>query len=1041
MLDNDLDRDRRPDLELDKSSQQGFIAFFRSLPPSPSSASSSSSTSSMQSPTFRLFERNNGDFYSAHGDDAHTIALLVYKTTAPIKTLGTDLKSVTLSQATYRSFLALALFKLNARIEIYAPTEARKANSWQLSRVASPGNVQMVQDDLPESSAVGSDNGADASIEPVIVAVTVSEFGMPAGEYKVGLAMANATDKVLMATEVIDNDLLTTMESVLVQVGARECLVSRDTHSVGSATSTSGESASERILSVLNGLEIAVTACDKDYFRPMQQNHLKRLLAAPLAPGTLDAQPLALASLNALVQYLQLDNGSTANANQFTYIPLRTQGLMRLDAHALSALGLFGDGQRRTTHLYGLLNQCVTPPGSRLLAQWLRQPLADLDAINERHAIVQELTDSADLRDGARAFLKGVPDLPRLAKKLKRGKAGVADAVVVYQVAGNVHELVSILSQGESADHGQMDVGDDGDAEEQKIRRQLLTARFVEPLQSVQEHLSAIGELVEETVDLEAVENHQFRVLPHVDPELQTLHEQIADLESQVQPIAAKVARALGLELNKVVKVDHSSQHGFHLRVSLTHSNVLRGKKELIELTTLKSGVLFTTAELRRVAGQLLELGNEYTKQQDAVVKDLMAKLGSLSVNFFLYSCVAFSPMSFFLVEFIAEHIPTLTLLADVFSDLDVLSAFAHVGLQAPTPYTRPIMTHDTADSDDANSTRELNLINLRHPCIEVQPGMHFIPNDALMSRPQSAELLIITGPNTGGKSTYARSIALAAVLAQIGCFIPADPGSTLPVFDSVHCRIGAADNAAKGVSTFMAEMLETAAILRSATRASLVVIDELGRGTSTSDGFGLAYAIARHLVTQVRAFTLFATHFHEVTALADEVPGVKNLHVTACTADDLPEGMGMEMQVDGDERATPTKKRDITLLYKVEDGPTDKSFGIHVAELAGFPPTVVGMAKRKLGELERMAKKRGLGKRVRAHDEMQVDDDDVEAVQAKRAKQVVARFLREAQQLDKSGPEHVEQMRELKRRYHEEVLGNAWLKEVVEECTGKPLA
>jgi len=252
---------------------------------------------------------------------------------------------------------------------------------------------------------------------------------------------------------------------------------------------------------------------------------------------------------------------------------------------------------------------------------------------------------------------------------------------------------------------------------------------------------------------------------------------------------------------------------------------------------------------------------------------------------------------------------------------LDVLASFARVSLTAPCSFTR-------AKIDTSGKT--LDIEGASHVLVIANSDKSFVANDLRMDREES-RLHLITGPNMGGKSTYIRSVALIALLNQIGSFVPCR-SATLPIFDAIMCRVGASDMQLRGISTFMAEMLEASCILNTATQNSLVIIDELGRGTSTSDGFGIAWAIARHLVQETRCFSLFATHFHELATLEDVVPGVRNRHATAVV--DAASGR-------------------LTFLYALADGATDQSYGAHVAELAGFPARVVTAARRKAVELE----------------------------------------------------------------------------------------
>lgn len=305
---------------------------------------------------------------------------------------------------------------------------------------------------------------------------------------------------------------------------------------------------------------------------------------------------------------------------------------------------------------------------------------------------------------------------------------------------------------------------------------------------------------------------------------------------------------------------------------------------------------------------------------------------------------------------------------------------------------------------------------------MEMQDDISFITNDVSLIRGES-EFLIITGPNMGGKSTYIRQIGVIALLAQVGCFVPCSEAE-LCIFDSILARVGASDSTLKGVSTFMAEMLETANILKSATRESLIIIDELGRGTSTYDGFGLAWAISEHIVREIGAFAAFATHFHELTALVDTYPQVQNLHVVAHIGEGAAATEDTAM-VDGEEATE--KRREVTLLYKVEPGVCDQSFGIHVAELVRFPQKVVNMAKRKADELEDFS---GKHEDLNAQGLGEVSKTDVEEG-SRMLKEVLLKWKEEcAKEGLKGKEEQVAKMRELVKG-NELLLRNPFFKRV----------
>jgi DNA mismatch repair protein MutS len=274
------------------------------------------------------------------------------------------------------------------------------------------------------------------------------------------------------------------------------------------------------------------------------------------------------------------------------------------------------------------------------------------------------------------------------------------------------------------------------------------------------------------------------------------------------------------------------------------------------------------------------------------------------------------------LIEQLNEHLSPLQTTGQALAELDVLAVFAE---RAETlHWCKPALTLQTG----------IDIVNGRHPVVEqvVQQinGEAFVPNDLTLDAQQ--RMLIITGPNMGGKSTYMRQAALIVLLAHVGSFVPAD-SATIGLVDRIFTRIGSSDDLASGRSTFMVEMTETANILHNATPKSLVLMDEIGRGTSTFDGLSLAWACAHYLAEQVRAFTLFATHYFELTNLPDECEGVVNAHLDASEHHD-----------------------NIVFLHKVQRGAASKSYGLQVAKLAGIPSEVLAAAKEKLQELEKGA-------------------------------------------------------------------------------------
>ncbi|KAI5296644.1 MutS-like protein [Ascosphaera acerosa] len=852
--------------------EYGFIRFFRSLEQSDDDDDDSN--------TLRLFDR--GDFYTAHGKDAEKIARMVYKTTSVIRTLGrgdSGLPSVTLTVTVFRNLLREALFKLGLRVEVWAGSGR---SNWKLVKQATPGNLQDVEEDI----GMG---GSFQESPPVILAV---KYAARATESKtVGVCFADASVRELGVSEFVDNELFSNFESLVIQLGVKECILP--------AEGLQANPELRKLRQILSNCDITITPRPASEFATKDiEQDFSRLLredatTAGMVPIT--EQKLAAGAAAALLNYLGVMH-DPSNFGQYRIYQHNLSEYMRLDAAAVRALNLMPgprDGSKNMS-LYGLLDHCKTPVGHRLLSQWLKQPLMSHDEIEKRQQLVEAFVNDTELRQTMQEdHLRSIPDLYRLAKKFNKGVATLEDVVRLYQVVIRLPGIVNALE-------GVMD----------ERYQAALEHQYINSLRNHANSFGKLAEMVETTVDLDALDRHEFIIKPEFDDTLQVIKNKLDRLRDAMDEEHQDVGRDLRQEPDKKLFLENHRVHGWCFRLTRTEAGCIRNRKEYQECSTQKNGVYFTTSAMQSYRREHDQLSSNYNRTQSGLVREV--------------------------VSVAASYCPLMEQTAAVLAHLDVIVSLAHVSVHAPTPYVRPKI--------HPRGTGSTVLKAARHPCMEIQDDISFITNDVSLIRDE-ASFLIITGPNMGGKSTYIRQIGVIALMAQIGCFVPCSEAE-LTIFDSILARVGASDSQLKGVSTFMAEMLETANILRSATSESLIIIDELGRGTSTYDGFGLAWAISQHIITEIRCFALFATHFHELTALEEKFPNaVRNLHVVA--------------YIDGDDNASrsgtpaPKKARKVTLLYQVEPGVCDQSFGIHVAELVRFPRKVVNMARQKADELE----------------------------------------------------------------------------------------
>ena len=345
----------------------------------------------------------------------------------------------------------------------------------------------------------------------------------------------------------------------------------------------------------------------------------------------------------------------------------------------------------------------------------------------------------------------------------------------------------------------------------------------------------------------------------------------------------------------KGLKVGFNKVFGYYIEISKSYLNMVTDDMGYIRKQTLANCERFI---------------NPILKEKEDLILSSEDKIINLEYNLFIE-----------IRDKCKEYIPELQRTAKVISEIDVFSSFALVSEKYN--YVRPVIT----------TGNEIKVLNSRHPVVErVLKGEEYVPNDIVMDN--NTDILLITGPNMAGKSTYMRQLGIIAIMAQIGCFVPAEE-ATLPIFDKIFTRIGASDDLVSGESTFMVEMMEASRAIKYATRNSLILFDELGRGTATFDGMSLAQAILEYVANKIKCKTLFSTHYHELTDMEKTIPNLKNKHVSA-------------VEEDGN----------ITFLHKVKDGSVDKSYGINVAKLAGLPDEVIDRASGILNIYENKEKK-----------------------------------------------------------------------------------
>ncbi|MCA2710862.1 MAG: DNA mismatch repair protein MutS [Microcystis sp. M015S2] len=581
--------------------------------------------------------------------------------------------------------------------------------------------------------------------------------------------------------------------------------------------------------------------------------------------------PLAIRAAGGLLEYIE----DTQKANQVPLQPLKTYSISEF---------LILDGQTRRNleitqtvrdgSFYGSLlwaiDRTCTAMGSRALRRWLLQPLLDSRGIRARQDTIQELKDNPSLRQDIRQKLREIYDIERLSGRVGAGTANARDLLSLAASLVKLADLAALVASGNSP--------------------------YLQALQQIPADLEKLGQQViahlVESPPLHLKEGGVIR--EGIDAQLDALRRDYQEVIDWFKNLETTEKERTGISN---LKVNYNKTFGYY--ISLPRSKADFAPKDYVRKQTLVNEERYITTELKEKENIILTAVDELNKLEYEIFSDLRRQ--------------------------VAEFSPEIREVATKVAALDVLAALAEIAVYQG--YCRP----EIADG------RLIDIKDGRHPVVEQSLGAgFFVPNSINLGNQEGLEypdLIILTGPNASGKSCYLRQVGLIQLLAQTGSFVPAK-SAKISICDRIFTRVGAVDDLATGQSTFMVEMNETANILNHATDRSLVLLDEIGRGTATFDGLSIAWSVAEYLATVLQSRTIFATHYHELNELASILENVANYQVTV---KELP--------------------HEIVFLHQVRPGGADKSYGIEAGRLAGLPASVIDRAMQVMGQIEKHSK------------------------------------------------------------------------------------
>jgi DNA mismatch repair protein MutS len=582
--------------------------------------------------------------------------------------------------------------------------------------------------------------------------------------------------------------------------------------------------------------------------------------------------PLAVRAAGGLLEYLE----ETQKESKIYLQPLRSYTItdfLVVDSQTRRNLEItqtVRDGIYHGSLLWSL-DRTSTAMGGRALRRWLLQPLLDIKGISARQDTIQELVENTALRHEIRHLLKQIYDLERLTGRAGSGTANARDLKALADSLSKLPDLAYLVSVANSP--------------------------FLKALQKVPPELEVLGRKISDhVVESPPIQIKEGGVIRSgVNPQLD---ERKALVEEDQRWIANLEVEERGRTGVPTLKVGFNKTFGYYISISRSKSDQV--PSNYIRKQTLTNEERYITAELKERETRILNAQDDLFKLEYEIFVALR--------------------------EEVATHAETIRNLSRAIAAADVLCGLAE--LAVIQGYCRPTIVEG----------REIYIVDGRHPVVEQSlPAGFFVPNSTNLGNEQkqdsSPDLVILTGPNASGKSCYLRQVGLIQLMAQVGSFVPAKYAK-LGICDRVFTRVGAVDDLATGQSTFMVEMNETANILNHATSRSLILLDEIGRGTATFDGLSIAWAVAEYLATDIKARTIFATHYHELNELSSILENVANYQVTVKEMPDQ-----------------------IIFLHQVQPGGAQKSYGIEAGRLAGLPPVVIKRAKQVMGQIEQHSK------------------------------------------------------------------------------------